>query len=138
MLRLQNNEITRFLKIQYFPIAANIRSRMDQKYNSPGIYACGGAESNPRLWKWGVMACDVIVEKVEGGEKQGPPRNGHHTGATNVGMRGGEMRSEVDRLRKTRFRPCACTCVCARRRFNKAGFNPGKGGKGDENESIGV
>lgn len=108
MLRLQNNEITRFLKIQYFPIAANIRSRMDQKYNSPGIYACGGAESNPRLWKWGVMACDVIVEKVEGGEKQGPPRNGHHTGATNVGMRGGEMRSEVDRLRKTRFRPCAC------------------------------
>lgn len=41
-------------------------------YNSPGIYAraCGGAESNPRLWKWGVMACDVIVEKVEGRENR--------------------------------------------------------------------
>lgn len=85
---------------------------MEQKYNSPGIYAraCGGAESNPRLWKWGVMACDVIVEKVEGRENRALHET-DITGATNVGIRRGEMRSEVDRLRKTRFRPCACACV---------------------------
>lgn len=111
---------------------------MDEKYIIHRVFyarACGGAESNPRLWKWGVMACDVIVEKVEGGEN----RALHETDINWV-----LPTSECEEAKCVRrwidyVKPDfgLCVCVRTRRRFNKVEFARGVG-RGNENESIGM